>query len=92
MKILRLLSKKYFSIIFLLLLCMEKSTMTHKSIMNHSYVRKSENFKAPFIFFWANGDAHQFSKSELFFGNLNGEIWKLPYSMEKEYELPQKIE
>lgn len=66
--------------------------LTHKSIMNHSYVRKSENFKAPFIFFWANGDAHQFSKSELFFGNLNGEIWKLPYSMEKEYELPQKIE
>ncbi len=66
--------------------------LTHKSVMNHSYVRKSENFKAPFIFFWANGDAHQFSKSELFFGNLNGEIWKLPYSMEKEYELPQKIE
>ena len=66
--------------------------LTYKSIMNHSYVRKSENFKAPFIFFWANGDAHQFSKSELFFGNLNGEIWKLPYSMEKEYELPQKIE
>ena len=66
--------------------------LTHKSLMNHSYVRKSENFKAPFIFFWANGDAHQFSKSELFFGNLNGEIWKLPYSMEKEYELPQKIE
>ena len=66
--------------------------LTHKSIMNHSYVRKSENFKAPFIFFWANGNAHQFSKSELFFGNLNGEIWKLPYSMEKEYELPQKIE
>ena len=66
--------------------------LTHKSVMNHSYVRKSENFKAPFIYFWANGDAHQFSKSELFFGNLNGEIWKLPYSMEKEYELPQKIE
>ena len=66
--------------------------LTHKSVMNHSYVRKSENFKAPFIFFWANGNAHQFSKSELFFGNLNGEIWKLPYSMEKEYELPQKIE
>ena len=66
--------------------------LTHKSVMNHSYVRKSENFKAPFIFFWSNGDAHQFSKSELFFGNLNGEIWKLPYSMEKEYELPQKIE
>ena len=70
----------------------KEKDLTHKSRMNHSYVRKSENFKAPFIYFWANGDAHQFSKSELFFGNLNGEIWKLPYSMEKEYELPQKIE
>ncbi len=70
----------------------KENDLTHKSRMNHSYVRKSENFKAPFIFFWANGDAHQFSKSELFFGNLNGEIWKLPYSMEKESELPQKIE
>ena len=70
----------------------KEKDLTHKSKMNHSYVRKSENFKAPFIYFWANGDAHQFSKSELFFGNLNGEIWKLPYSMEKEYELPQKIE
>ena len=70
----------------------KEKDLTHKSVMNHSYVRKSENFKAPFIYFWANGDAHQFSKSELFFGNLNGEIWKLPYSMEKEYELPQKIE
>ena len=49
------------------------------------------SFKAPFVFFWAYGDAHQFSKSELFFGNLKGEIWKLPYNMEKESELPQQI-
>jgi hypothetical protein len=63
--------------------------LTQNSDFNHSYVRKSENFKAPFVFFWADGDAHQFSKSELFFGNLEGKIWKLPYNMEKESELPQ---
>jgi hypothetical protein len=60
--------------------------------MNHSYVRKSENFKDPFVYFWADGDAHQFSKSELYFGNLEGKIWKLPYTMEKESELPQLIQ
>ena len=51
-------------------------------------VEVSENL----VFFWANGDAHQFSKSELFFGNLKGEIWKFPYFMENEFELPQQIE
>ena len=69
----------------------KEKNLTQNSQMNHSYVRKSENFKAPFVFFWACGDAHQFSKSELFFGNLKGEIWKLPYNMEKESELPQQI-
>ena len=69
----------------------KEKNLTQNSQMNHSYVRKSENFKAPFVFFWAYGDAHKFSKSELFFGNLKGEIWKLPYNMEKESELPQQI-
>ena len=60
----------------------KEKDLTQNSPMNHSYVRKSENFKAPFIFFWAYGDAHQFSKSELFFGNLKEKygnfltIWK----------------
>lgn len=69
----------------------KEKELTQKSKMNHSYVRKSENYKAPFVFFWADGHAHQFSKSELFFGNLQGEIWKLPYSMDNESELPKKI-
>ena len=67
----------------------KEKDLTHNSPMNHSYVRKSENFNAPFVFFWADGHAHQFSKSELFFGNLEGKIWKLPYTMEKELEPPQ---
>ena len=70
----------------------KEKDLTQESLMNHSYVRKSENFKSPFAFFWANGDAHQFSKSELFFGNLEGEIWQLPYTMQKEKELPKPIQ
>lgn len=65
--------------------------ITQKSTFNHSYVRKSTHFKSPFVFFWANGDAHNFSKSALFFGNLEGEVWQLPYTMKNKYETPKKI-
>jgi hypothetical protein len=65
--------------------------ITQKSTFNHSYVRKSTHFKSPFVFFWANGDAHNFSKSALFFGNLEGEVWQLPYTMKDKYETPKKI-
>jgi hypothetical protein len=65
--------------------------ITQKSTFNHSYVRKSTHFKPPFVFFWANGDAHNFSKSSLFFGNLEGEVWQLPYTMKDKYETPKKI-
>ena len=65
--------------------------LTKNSILSHSYVRKPVNFKAPFCYFWANGHSHKFSKSELYFGNFNGEIWKLPYSMQKDFEEPVRI-
>ena len=69
----------------------KKKDLTQNSLVNHSYVRKSEIFKSPFVFFWASGHAHQFGKSELFFGNLEGNIWQLPYDMEKETERPKPL-
>ena len=65
--------------------------LTENSKMSHSYVRKPLNYKAPFCFFWANGHSHEFSKSELFFGNFDGNIWKLPYDMKDDYEKPVKV-
>lgn len=65
--------------------------LTENSKMSHSYVRKPVNYKAPFCFFWANGHSHEFSKSELFFGDFDGNIWKLPYDMKKDREKPTKI-
>ncbi|MCK0134314.1 BNR-4 repeat-containing protein [Arenibacter sp. S6351L] len=67
------------------------NTLTEHSSLSHSYVRKVVNFKSPFCFFWADGDSHQFSKSELYFGNFKGDIWKMPYNMTKDYEMPIKI-
>ena len=66
-------------------------TITDSSEFSHSYVRKPVNFKSPFCFFWANGHSHNFSTSKLFFGDFEGNIWQLPYSMVKDYEKPIRI-
>lgn len=65
--------------------------VTKNSELNHSYVRRPLNAKAPFCFFWASGHAHEFSISELYFGDFNGQVWKLPYTMEGDFEKPEKI-
>ena len=66
--------------------------VTTKSELNHSYVRRPLEAKAPFCFFWASGHAHEFSISELYFGDFNGHVWKLPYTMNEDFEKPEKIE
>jgi len=66
--------------------------VTTQSELNHSYVRRPLNARAPFSFFWASGHAHEFSISELYFGDFNGEVWKLPYTMKEDWEKPEKIE
>ncbi len=70
----------------------KEKQLTQSSKMSHSYVRRPVNFKAPFCFFWADGDSHKFSKSELYFGDFEGNIWKLPYEMNNDFEKPEKIQ
>jgi hypothetical protein len=70
----------------------KKRDVTMKSELNHGYVRRPLNARAPFCYFWASGHAHEFSISELYFGDLNGHVWKLPYSMKEDFEKPEKIE
>jgi hypothetical protein len=60
--------------------------------MNHSYVRRPIHAETPFCFFWASGNADEFSISELYFGDFDGHVWKLPYNMDEEFEKPEKIE
>lgn len=66
--------------------------LTHDSELNHSYVRRPINAKAPFCFFWATGDPGKLSKSELYFGDFEGNVWKLPYFMEQDVAEPLKID
>ncbi|NQU54998.1 MAG: BNR-4 repeat-containing protein [Bacteroidetes bacterium] len=65
--------------------------LTKNSKRSHAYVRRPVNYKAPFCFFWADGDSHKFSKSELYFGDFEGNIWKLPYEMKNDFEKPLKV-
>ena len=66
-------------------------TLTENSKLNHSYVRKSVNYKSPFCFFWADGHSHTFSKSQLYFGDFKGNIWQIPYEMKNDFEKPIKL-
>ncbi len=68
-----------------------KKVLTENSKFNHTYVRRPLNYKKPFCFFWADGNPHQFSRSELYFGDFKGHIWKLPYKMDKDFMKPVKI-
>ncbi len=65
--------------------------LTKNSKESHSYVRRPVNYKAPFCFFWADGNSHTFSKSELYFGDFEGNIWKLPYEMKNDFEKPVQV-
>ena len=66
-------------------------TLTQNSRYNHAYVRRPVNYRAPFCFFWADGHAHEFSKSQLYFGDFEGNVWRLPYNMVNDFETPEKI-
>ena len=70
---------------------MKERDLTTNSLLSHAYVRRPVNFKAPFCFFWADGHSHEFSQSHLYFGDFEGNIWKLPYEMEEDWMEPITI-
>ena len=65
--------------------------ITKNSKLNNSYVRRPVSAKTPFCYFWANGHPDKISISELFFGDFQGNVWKLPYEMKQDFEKPIKI-
>jgi hypothetical protein len=69
----------------------KEKQLTENSKISHSYVRRPVNFKPPFCFFWTDGDSHRFSRSEMYFGDFDGNIWKLPYVMSSDFEKPMKL-
>ncbi len=54
--------------------------ITCNSPRNHSYVRRPQYARDPFMYFWADGNPDCFSISNLYFGDLKGNVWQMPYS------------
>ena len=63
----------------------KEKAITKSSEFNHSYVRKVIDGRSPFIFFWADGNPNEFSKSQLYFGDLDGNVFRLPYIMKDDF-------
>jgi hypothetical protein len=61
--------------------------ITQNSSRNHNYVRRVVQGKAPFHFFWADGDPDKFSISKLYIGDLSGNVYELPYVMEEQSQV-----
>ena len=64
--------------------------LTSNSTRNHSYARRPLNAHPDFYALWADGDADKLSESKLYFCNKKGEVWMLPYNMNKDLEKPVK--
>jgi len=66
-----------------------KGPVTQNSPRNHSYLRRPHNPVDPFFGMWADGNSKEFSISHIYFTNSTGDkVYRLPYSMEKEFEEP----
>lgn len=69
-----------------------KREVTRGSQFNHMYVRRTVNASDPFFIFWADGDTERESPSRFYFSNRDGtRVWRLPYTMEEDWETPEEI-
>ncbi len=60
--------------------------VTTASARNHNYVRRVVNGRAPFLYYWADGNPDELSISRLYLGDSTGSYWALPYHMKRENE------
>jgi len=70
----------------------KQKMVTHKSVNNHTYVRRPVNAKNPFFAFWADGNPVEFSKSFLYFSDSKGKkFYQLPYEMDSDFAKPKRM-
>lgn len=65
--------------------------LTHDSLRNHGYARRPLYANPEFYAFWADGNSHNLSMSNLYFCNHEGDVWRLPYLMTTDMEKPQRV-
>lgn len=69
----------------------KKSKQITQSTLNHNYARRPRNVKDPFFSFWADGNPGNFSKSQLYYSDSKGNVYRLPYQMTEEKETPIQV-
>lgn len=65
--------------------------VTDNSPLNHNYVREVQQGQASFFYFWADGNPDKFSRSKLYFANRQGQVFRMPYRMRKDWAKPKKV-
>lgn len=58
---------------------------------NMTYARRPRSAQPRFEGFWADGDASRQSESRLYFGSLDGGLWRLPIIMEANRSTPPQV-
>ena len=66
--------------------------MTTGSPYNHTYVRRPVNAHPDFYGFWADGHGRQPSESRLYFCDQDGNVYRLPETMDGEFGKPELVE
>jgi hypothetical protein len=66
----------------------KEKQLTTNSLRNNSYVRRPLNASNDFYAYWADGDADKLSESHLYFADIKGNVFELPYEMKEGDEKP----
>ena len=66
-------------------------TLTHDSPRNHGYARRPLNADKKFYAFWADGNPDSLSISYLYFCNDKGDVFRMPYSMNAQWQKPEPV-
>ncbi len=65
--------------------------LTRGSRFNHTYLRRPLHAHPDFCALWADGDALHPSPSSLYFANRKGEVFRLPFTMRRGEQEPERL-
>ncbi len=69
----------------------KERSLTSESVRNHGYARRPVNAHPDFYAFWADGNPDTMSISRLYYTNLSGDVFILPYHMNKQQATPERV-
>ncbi len=65
--------------------------LTANSPMNHTYARRPVDADPEFYALWADGHGREPSPSRLYFANRDGDVFRLPRTMDGAFAKPEKL-